>query len=95
MNDEFIIVERPPTVEEYQPDHQGLSVGRRLVEKLIELVQRDVPVKIQTYARNTSVGFFTELGFTPIGYYLEHEEFAKHGIKFQQMRLEVPQNGFQ
>lgn len=68
---------------------QGLSVGKRLVEKLIKLVQKDNPVKIQTCARNTSVGFFTKLGFISTGEHLEHQDFARHGIKFQQMYLEV------
>lgn len=70
-------------------DFQGLSVGRRLVEKLIRLVQKDAPVKIQTCARNTSAGFFTQLGFISTGEHLEHPDFARHGIKFQQMYIEV------
>ena len=70
-------------------DFQGLSVGKRLVEKLIKLVQKDSPVKIQTCARNTSVGFFTKLGFISTGEYLEHQDFTRHGLKFQQMYLEV------
>ena len=70
-------------------DFQGLSVGKRLVEKLIKLVQKDSPVKILTCARNISVGFFTKLGFISTGEHLEHQDFARHGIKFQQMYLEV------
>ncbi|RJS68723.1 GNAT family N-acetyltransferase [Methanophagales archaeon] len=70
-------------------DFQGLSVGKRLVEKLIKLVQKDSPVKIQTCARNTSVGFFTKLGFISTSEYQEHQDFARHGIKFQQMYLDV------
>ena len=70
-------------------DFQGLSVGKRLVEKLIKLVQKDNPVKIHTCARNTSVGFFTKLGFISTGEHLEHQDFARHGIKFQQMYIEV------
>ena len=71
-------------------DYQGLSVGRCLVEKLVKLVQQDTPVKIQTCARNTSAGFFVKLGFISTGKYLEHQDFAKNGIKFQQMYIEVP-----
>jgi hypothetical protein len=33
--------------------------------------------------------FFTKLGFISTGEYLEHHDFARHGIKFQQMYLEV------
>ncbi len=68
---------------------QGLSVGKCLMEKLITLVQKDGPVKIQTCVRNTSVGFFTKLGFRSTGEHLEHQDFARHGIKFQQMYFEV------
>ncbi len=68
-------------------DFQGLSVGKRLVKKLIKLVQKDNSVKIQTCARNTSVGFFTKLGFISIGEPMEHQDFARHGIKFQQMYI--------
>jgi len=53
-------------------DFQRLSVGKGLVEKLIKLVQKDNPVKIQTCARNTSFGFFTKLGFISTGEHLEH-----------------------
>lgn len=70
-------------------DYHGLSVGRRLVEELIKLVQQDTTVIIQTYARNASVGFFDRLGFISTDKYLEHQDFARHGIKFQQMYLEV------
>jgi N-acetylglutamate synthase-like GNAT family acetyltransferase len=75
-------------------DFQGLSVGKHLVEKMIKLVQKDSQAKIQTCARNTSVGFFTKLGFISTGEYLEHQDFALHGIKFQQMYLKVQSNDF-
>jgi len=73
-------------------DYQRRSVGKFLVDGLIKLVQQNAPVLIQTYARNTSVSFFAKLGFTPGDHYLEHEEFVKHGIKFQQMCLEIPKD---
>ena len=69
------------------PDFQGQSVGRGLVKKLIELIKSDTSVKILTYARNTSVGFFARLGFVSTGEDLEHPSFAKYGITFQQMYL--------
>ncbi len=70
-------------------DYQGRSAGRRLVGKLIELVELDVPITIHTYARNTSAGFFSKLGFIPTGEYLEHPDFAKHGITIQKMYCEI------
>jgi uncharacterized protein (DUF302 family) len=72
-------------------DYQGRSIGRNLVMKLSKSVQRDTVVKIQTYARDTSIGFFSRLSFIPTGQYLEHEDFIKHGIRFQQMYLIVSQ----
>jgi len=70
--------------------YQGLSNGKRLVEKLVTSIQQDAPIRIQTYARNTSIGFFVKLGFKSTGEYLEHKDFTKHGIKFQKMCLDVP-----
>ena len=78
-----------------KPDCQRNSVGRLLVEELLKLVREKSPLQIQTYARNTSAGFFTKLGFKPSGHYLKHDDFAKYGIEFQQMYIEIPQNNFQ
>lgn len=33
--------------------------------------------------------FFTKLGFISTGEHIEHQDFARHGIKFQQIYLEV------
>lgn len=71
-----------------RPDYQGRSIGRRLVETLIKMMEMNAPVKIQTYARNTSVGFFAKLGFIPTNEYLEHPDFTKHGITIQKMYFE-------
>jgi N-acetylglutamate synthase-like GNAT family acetyltransferase len=70
-------------------DYQKNSVGKLLVEELFKLVRGTAPLQIQTFARNDSVGFFTKLGFKPIGHYLEHGDFIKHGIKFQLMYTEL------
>lgn len=71
-----------------RPDYQGRSIGRRLVENLIKMMEMNASVKIQTCARNTSVGFFAKLGFIPTNEYLEHPDFTKHGITIQKMYLE-------
>ena len=68
-------------------DYQGHSVGRMLIQELIREVGKGSTILIRTYARNTSMGFFSRLGFVPEGDLLEHEDFIKHGIKFQQMCL--------
>jgi len=71
-------------------DYQGRSLGRLLVEELIKEISQDAVVWVQAYARNTSLGFFARLGFVPGGGLVEHEDFTRHGIKFQKMWLVVP-----
>lgn len=73
-----------------KPSYQGKSVGKRLVEELSSQARRDKTVSIQTWARNTSIGFFTKLGFKPTGKRLEHPDFAAHGISLHKMELEIP-----
>ncbi len=68
-----------------KPDFQRMAIGSSLVEELYRLIQDKTLITIQTYARNTSVGFFSKLGFKPIGNRLEVEGFAEHGIWLQQM----------
>jgi len=72
-----------------KPNYQRHAIGTLLVEELIKLVQTKAPLHIQTYARNTSIGFFTKLGFMSKGNYLEHQDFARYGITFQRMYMEV------
>ena len=71
------------------PDRQRSSVGTGLVVELKKSVGKHVPVTIQTYARNTSIGFFTKLGFRPTGERLRHQEFSTHGIDFHLMQMTV------
>ena len=47
--------------------YQGHSVGRLLVQELISRTGKGSVTWIRTYARNTSVGFFSRLGFVPEG----------------------------
>jgi ribosomal protein S18 acetylase RimI-like enzyme len=74
-----------------KPGFQKTSIGKELVTNLITSVQQDCPIKIQVYARNTATGFYTKLNFKPINGYLEHPDFSAHGIKFQQIYLEIPE----
>lgn len=69
-----------------RPDYQGKSVGKRLLEALFRQIRKDNPVRIQTIARNTSVGFFMKLGFTE-GEPLEHPDFTTQGISFCKMNI--------
>jgi hypothetical protein len=55
---------------------------------LIEIVEMNTPITIQTYARNISAGFFEKLGFIPTNEYLEHPYFARHRITIQKMYFE-------
>ena len=68
-------------------DFQKMAVGRILVEELYGLIQDKTPLTIQTHARSTSVGFFSKLGFNPVGDILEVDEFMQHGIWLQQMSV--------
>lgn len=68
------------------PTCQGQSVGRKLLEKLIEMAKPQHCAAIQAIARNTSQAFFEKLGFIVESKILEHPDFAKHGIIFRVMR---------
>lgn len=69
---------------------QGAGIGRMMFEQL-KIVVKSVGCKtIRGYSRNTSVNFFTSLGFEPIsGKMAEHPHFAKHGISFQQLIYQI------
>jgi N-acetylglutamate synthase-like GNAT family acetyltransferase len=68
-------------------DFQKKAVGRMLFEELSRLTQDITPLTITTYARNTSIGFFSKLGFEPVGSRLEVEGFMEQGIWLQQMSV--------
>lgn len=68
---------------------QGRGVGTLLVEELKRMFGGRGPLRLKTYARNTSLGFFQRLGFGPVGEPLKHEDFARHGISFLEMHLDV------
>ena len=69
-----------------RPEFQRQSIGARLVCELVAIAERKGCATIQTYARNTSAGFFSRLGFVPLSEEtLEHPDFSRHGITFQQM----------
>lgn len=68
------------------PEAQNKGAGRRLVESMVEIVRPKGCRRIHTIARNTSVGFFRNLGFrTAPGTAPEHTVFKKHGIIFELM----------
>jgi len=69
-----------------RPNFQRQSIGARLVRELVAIAERKGRAIIQTYARNTSAGFFSRLDFVPLSNEtLEHPDFSRHGITFQQM----------
>ena len=73
-----------------EPTFRNRSVGTMLVRKLVEAAKRRGCLVIQVYARNTSISFFSKLGFAPLkGKILEHPDFSKHGIAFQQMQYAI------
>ncbi len=73
-------------------DYQENSVGSLLVEELFRLVREKTPLQIQTYARNTSMGFFIKLGFKPRGPRINQPNFTKQGLWLQEMYTELAGN---
>ncbi len=73
-------------------DYQENSIGSLLVEELFRMIKEQVPLRIQSYARNTSLGFFTRLGFKPTGERLDQQNYIKQGIWIQQMYKELTED---
>jgi N-acetylglutamate synthase-like GNAT family acetyltransferase len=62
---------------------QRKGIGRSLVTKLCRIASFKMCHRIHTIARNTSSGFFREVGFRTIpGHAPEHPVFLEHGITF-------------
>jgi N-acetylglutamate synthase-like GNAT family acetyltransferase len=69
-----------------EPEAQMQGTGRRLIDRLVEIVRSKGCRKIHTMARNTSVGFYENLGFRKApGTVPAHPAFSKHGIFFELM----------
>ena len=65
---------------------QRKGVGRSLVAELLRIAASKKCHRIRIVARNTSAGFFRELGFkTTQGQAPEHPAFLNHGITFESM----------
>jgi len=75
-----------------RPDYQENSIGTLLVEELFKMVGEKAPLRIQIHARNTSIGFFSKLGFKPSGNRLDHKDFIRQGIWVQQMSRDLAKN---
>ena len=69
------------------PGSQRTGVGKRLVHALGHAVSTKGCERITTIARNTSVDFFSKLGFNIIREKqpADHPDFLKHGITFEFM----------
>ena len=75
-----------------KPEVQNQGIGRQLVTSLISIISCQGCLRIHTIARNTSAGFFRNLGFkTAPGIPPEHSDFKKHGITFELMERNVEQ----
>lgn len=67
-------------------DAQDQGAGRQLVAALFQVVLPKGCRRIHTIARNTSAGFFPQLGFRTItGNAPRHPIFENHGITFELM----------
>lgn len=73
-------------------NHQRKGIGHSLVTELFRIVSVKLCHRIHTIARNTSVEFFSGLGFRSVpGKVPEHPVFLKHGITFEFMERIVEQ----
>lgn len=62
---------------------QRKGIGRDLVTELCRIASVNMCHRIHAIARNTSAGFFREVGFqTAQGHAPEHPAFLEHGITF-------------
>ena len=70
-----------------EPDRQGTGLGTRLVEALEEELVRRGFREVTLHARDTAVGFYARLGYSPVG-----PPYVEVGIPHQNMRrsLEGP-----
>ena len=73
-----------------RPEFQRMSIGTKLVRELVAVAEAGRCLVIETYARNTSVGFFASLGFVTLPREpLKHPDFSKHGISFRRMEYSL------
>ncbi|MFC1920664.1 GNAT family N-acetyltransferase [Chloroflexota bacterium] len=75
-----------------KPGNQENSVGSLLVGELFRLIREKTPLQIHAYARNTSLGFFTKLGFKPRGNRINQPNFMQQGLWLQEMYTEMAEN---
>ena len=66
------------------PDRQGTGLGSRLVRALEEAVAARGFREVTLHARDTAVGFYTRLGYTPFG-----APFTEVGIPHRSMRRQL------
>ncbi|HTS79665.1 MAG TPA: GNAT family N-acetyltransferase [Myxococcaceae bacterium] len=64
-----------------EPERQGTGLGTRLVRALEDEVARRGFREVVLHARDTAVGFYSRLGYTPIG-----APYVEVGIPHQNMR---------
>ena len=77
-----------------KPEAQNQGVGRQLVNVLLGTLAQSKCARIHVIARNTSAGFFRKLGFTTSpGKSPQHPVFAKQGIRFELLEMDVEQPG--
>lgn len=70
-----------------QPECRGRGIGSLLVRELFSMLEGTRCTVVRTISRNTSVEFFSKLGFAPVpNRHMEYPHFSKYGITFQEMR---------
>jgi ribosomal protein S18 acetylase RimI-like enzyme len=70
-----------------EPDRQGTGLGTRLVRVLEEELARRGYREVTLHARDTAVGFYARLGYSPVG-----PPYVEVGIPHQNMRRPLGAN---
>jgi len=66
------------------------NIGKCLIEKLKETLSNEGQITISTISRNSSIDFFSKLGFKAASNgKIEHPSFLKFGIAFQKIEIKV------
>ena len=68
---------------------QGQGTGRKLCRQVLSYAEQNQINRIEVYARDTALGFWTKMGFKEESDWVDHELFIKHGIRFKKMAVTV------
>lgn len=65
--------------------YRNKSVGKQLFQNVRSYLRNQRINQLEVYSRNTSIGYWSRMGFVEVSDWLDHELFASHGIRFKKM----------